>query len=52
MGQARMPDLAIAAGAGITLREVGRRVRSRPARAALAYAGTLAVLGLQRAVRR
>jgi hypothetical protein len=52
MGQARMPDLAIAAGAGITMREVGRRVRSRPARAGLAYAGTLAVLGLQRAVRR
>lgn len=51
-GQARVPDVAIAAGAGIALREAGRRVRSRPARAALAYAGTLTVLGLQRAIRR
>ena len=51
-GQARVPDVAIAAGAGIALREAGRRITSRPARAALAYAGTLTVLGLQRAVRR
>jgi len=51
-GTARMPDLAMAAGAGMVLREAGRRVPSRLARAALAYGGTLTVLGLQRAVRR
>jgi len=51
-GTARMPDIAVAAGAGMVLREAGRRIPSRLARAALAYGGTLAVLGLQRAVRR
>jgi hypothetical protein len=51
-GQARLPDLAVAAGAGILLREAGRRLPSRLGRAALAYGGTHAVLAVQRAVRR
>jgi hypothetical protein len=51
-GQARLPDLAIAAGAGILLREAGRRLPSRLGRAALTYGGTHAVLAVQRAVRR
>jgi hypothetical protein len=51
-GAPRLPDVALTAGAGILLREAGRRVPSRLGRAALAYAGTLVVLGMQRGVRR
>ena len=51
-GAARLPDLALTTGAGMVLREAGRRVPSRLGRAALAYVGTLVVLGLQRGVRR
>ena len=51
-GAARLPDVAVAVGAGILLREAGRRVSSRLGRAAIAYAGTLVVLGAQRGVRR
>ncbi len=51
-GAARLPDVAITAGAGMLLREAGRRVQWRLGRAAIAYAGTLVVLGVQRGVRR
>ncbi len=51
-GAARMADVAGAVGAGLALREAGRRVPSRLERAAIAYAGTLLVLGVQRGVRR
>jgi len=51
-GTARMADVALAAGAALALREAGRRVPSRLGRAAIAYAGTLVVLGVQRGVRR
>jgi hypothetical protein len=51
-GAARIADVVVTAGAGILLREAGRRVPSRLGRAAIAYAGTLVVLGLQRGVRR
>jgi hypothetical protein len=51
-GAARMADVAFAAGAGLALREAGRRVPSRLERAAIAYGGTLLVLAAQRSVRR
>jgi hypothetical protein len=51
-GAARIADVIVTAGAGIVLREAGRRVPSRLGRAAIAYAGTLVVLGVQRGVRR
>ena len=51
-GAARMADVAFSAGAGMALREAGRRVPSRLERAAVAYGGTLLVLAAQRSVRR
>ena len=51
-GAARLADVAVSTGAGLVLREAGRRIPSRLGRAAIAYAGTLVVLGLQRGVRR
>ena len=52
-GQARVPDVAIAAGAGIAPAGGGpaHHIAARRGQRC-AYAGTLAVLGLQRAVRR